>query len=158
MKKEKSRIPSSPTTGEILRYLQAEICKQIRWEWDKWFKITPFISIGFGYGCPRYPLEVSMKSLILDRYIAEILKDMGIPDAYITSQSYRNLEKDYLSVSGSSLTEFGRLNSDTILGWLSKPESRMPVEQELFSILNKNGLGEKYDQVISGILHDGGGA
>jgi hypothetical protein len=153
--KKNALMPPSPTVWEILQYLKDEIRTRISWEWER-YALHPFIAIGFGGLCPRYPLEISLKSLTLDRYIAGILCDIGIPDAYLTSRSYKNLEKDYLSISPLSVTEFGRLNKDRVLDWLSKNESLPPFNHQLFSLLKKDGYGERLDHYSNTVLNDGG--
>jgi hypothetical protein len=127
----------------IAGYLQNQLAKRIVQErgWDK-----PYMTVGIGYGCPRYSVEVSLHSLTMDRQAAVILYDLGIPDALETSGSYKNFNEDYLSISGKSLEEFGRANREKILEWNAQYVFSKPVMERVYEAIK--GSGENYDALI----------
>ena len=115
-------IPESPTVREVLAYLQEQVIKGLKWHrvWDD----QPYYTVGIGLGRPRFPVTVSLRSRELDRQAAIILHDLGIPDALATTGRCHNFnDEDYLSISGSSLSTFGRANREKILEWLAQQEA-----------------------------------
>jgi len=157
MKRErKPFIPESPTIREVMRYLQAEIAKKIKWQnaWDQ-----PFITVGIGLGCPEYPVEIAIHSLSLDRQAAIILNNLGIPDALATSGSYKNFKDyGYLTLSYKSLTAFGQANKEKILEWVAQRKAQKPVMQQLYDIASNGGFGEKLDSLLDAAAPGSGGA
>jgi hypothetical protein len=133
----------SPEYPLVIGYLQHQLANRIVQEygWDK-----PYMSVGIAYGCPRYPVNVSLHSLTMDRQAAVILYDLGIPDALETSGSYRNFNEDYLSISGKSLTEFGRANWEKILEWKAQYVSSKPLTERLYEEIKSSG--ERYDALM----------
>jgi hypothetical protein len=114
---QKISVPNSPTTREVMEYLKDQVLQGLKFQaGDK-----SFISVNIGLGCPRYPVDISLHSLELDRCAGIILNDLGIPDAIDTSGSNRNFDDvDYLSISGKSLKAFRDANKEKILEWVAR--------------------------------------
>jgi hypothetical protein len=127
----------------VIGYLQDQLAQRIIQEhgWDK-----PYMTVGIGSGCPRYHVEVSLHSLTMDLQAAVILHNLGIPDALETSVSYRNFNKDYLSISGKSLGEFGRVNREKILEWNAQHVPSNPLMDRMYEAIKDSG--EHYDTLI----------
>ena len=142
----KTFTPESPTTGEVMGYLQNQLAKRLKWD-KAWYQ--PYITVEIGLGCPRYPVNVSIHSFALDRQAAIILNDLGIPDALATSGSYRNFNDEYLSISPAGMDAFGRANKEKILEWLAQREPPKPIMQRLHEDVVREGIGEKLDCLLN---------
>ena len=142
----KTYTPESPTTREVMGYLQSLLAKKLKWHnnWDQ-----PFITVGIGLACPRYPVEVSIHSLTLDRQAAMILNDLGIPDALATSGSYQNFNDSYLSISMASMDAFGKANKEKVLEWKAQQKPQKPIMQQLYETAVRDGFSENLDALLN---------
>ena len=155
-KTSKTFTPESPTTREVMAYIQAQLAKRLipDHKWDQ-----PKLVVSIGLGCPHYPVSISIHSLTLDRQAAIILNDLGIPDALATSGSYRNFNDDnYLSISPAGMDAFGKTNKEKILEWLAQRVPPKPVMQRLYEDVVREGIGEKLDHLINAAASRGKGA
>jgi hypothetical protein len=129
--------------SRIIAYLKNQLARRIIQEhgWDK-----PHMIVNIEPGYPRYHVEVDLHSLTMDRQAAVILYKLGIPDALETSGSYRNFNKDYLSISEKSLMDFGRANREKILEWEAQYVPPRPLMERMYKAIN--GSGEWYDALM----------
>ena len=119
MKRNKSiPIPDSPPL-QAMEYLKNVIFKMIQGDCVEKALMSPLLSVGIGLGCPEHPLTVCIQSHALDRYAAEALNSIGIPDALDSIDSSKNSDAQYLSISWRSLMNYGAANKDKILNWVA---------------------------------------
>lgn len=148
MKAQNKAKIRNPLPWEIFQYLQDYLVARLKWTnpWDQ-----PLVTVSIGRGYPQCHIDISIKSLSLDRQAALILHDIGIPDALATSASFRNFNDDYLSIPWGSLSDFAKTNREKILKWTSLRESGKPLMQQLYDTVVRDGFGEQLDDLLASI-------